>query len=488
MPLLNTDVIASTLHAGSPLPASVTAEIRQPSTGASIGTVAVAERADLDAAVTALSDGQRRWAATPQPERAAVLLRAADLLQQNADELAGWYVREAGCTVGYAYFQLEIGAQSLRAAAALTADPVGELYPSVPGRLSISRRVPVGIVGVIAPFNSPLYLALRSIAPALALGNAVIVKPDARTAVTGGSVIAEILFQAGLPHDVLAVLPGDGALGAAVVEHPKVPVIAFTGSTGAGRRIAVAAAERMKRVHLELGGNSALVVFDDVDIERATSAGAFGSFMHSGQICMASSRHLVHSSIAERYTQRLAEKARALVVADPALNPAAMIGPLIDERQRDNVHTIVTETTAAGASLITGGAYAGTIYEPTVIAGVVPGMPAYDLEIFGPVAPITVFDTVDEAVDLVNGTEYGLSVGVLTADMARGLAFADRVRSGNVHINDQTLVDDVIQPFGGFGASGNGSRVGSARYNADAFTEQQWVTARPDIAPYPYYD
>ena len=487
MTLLDTDRIASTLLAGTAASATATADVREAATGEVLGAVATATPADLDATVARLSEGQRRWAATPQAERAAVLLKAADLLEQSADELAPWYVREAGCTMGYSFFQLQIGAQSLRAAAALTTEPVGDLFPSAPGRLSMSRRVPVGVVGVIAPFNSPLYLALRSIGPALALGNAVIVKPDPRTAITGGSVIAEVLLQAGVPEDVIAVLPGDGALGAALVEHPKVPVIAFTGSTAAGRRIAVAAAEQMKRVHLELGGNSALVVFDDVDLDQAATAGAFGSFMHSGQICMASSRHLVHASIANEYAARLAQKAEKLLVANPWQNPAAMVGPLIDATQRDAVHDIVSGTIAAGAEASTGGTYDGLLYRPTVLTGVTPGMPAYDREIFGPVAPITTFETFEEAVALTNGTEYGLSVGVLTGDMSRGLAFADQVSSGNVHVNDQTLVDDVIQPFGGFGASGNGSRVGSARYNADAFTEQQWVTARPDIAPYPYY-
>lgn len=488
MTLLDPKRFASTLDAGADRTPSAQADIVAPGSGATIGRIAIADATDLDAAVTTLSAGQRRWAAAHQSERAAVLLRAADLLLANAPELADWYVKEAGCTIGYSMFQLEIGAQSLRAAAALTVESIGDLFPSTPGRLSISRRTPVGVVGVIAPFNSPLYLALRSIAPALALGNAVVVKPDPRTAVTGGAVIAEVLYRAGLPRDVLAVLPGDGALGAALVSHPSVPVIAFTGSTAAGRRIALAAAAQMKRVHLELGGNSPLVVFDDVDLDRAASAGAFGSFMHSGQICMASGRHLVHTSIADEYVSRLVDRAERLVVADPAVDPAAMIGPLIDAHQRDEVAAIVEETLAAGAVAATGATFDGLLYRPTVLTGVVPGMAAYDREIFGPVAPVTVFGTVDEAVELVNGTEYGLSVGVLTADVARGLAFADRVRSGNVHINDQTLVDDVVQPFGGFGASGNGSRVGSARYNADAFTEQQWVTVRADVAPYPYYN
>ena len=285
---------------------------------------------------------------------------------------------------------------------------------------------------------------------------------------------------------MLAVLPGGADVGSALVGHPKVPIIAFTGSTAAGKAIAAQAAPLLKRLHLELGGNSALVVFDDVDIDRAASAGAFGSFMHSGQICMSSSRHLVHASIADEYVARLSEHAERLLIADPFVNPASMMGPIIDERQRDSIHAIVEQTVAAGATVATGGTYDGLFYAPTVLSNVLPGTPAYDREIFGPVAPVTVFHDFEEAVALANGTEYGLSLGVLTSNIAQGLAFADRIVSGNVHINDQTLVDDVIQPFGGMAGSGNGSRVGSSRYNADAFTEQQWVTVQPEIAIYPY--
>jgi benzaldehyde dehydrogenase (NAD) len=486
VPLLDTDTIAGILYTGQPSPATSRIDILEPATGGVLGQIASATPADLETAVTNLTVGQREWAATPQSERTRVLREAGRLIETNMPELAEWFVREAGCTVGKAYFELTISAQSFYAAAGLTAEPIGDLFPAAPGRLSISRRVPAGIVGVIAPFTSPLYLALRSIAPALAVGNAVIVKPDPRTGVTGGSIIAEALFQAGLPANVLAVLPGGAELGSALVGHPKIPIIAFTGSTAAGRAIATQAAPLLKRLHLELGGNSALVVFDDVDLDRATSAGAFGSFMHSGQICMSSSRHLVHASIADEYVARLTARAEALVVADPHVNPASMIGPLIDARQRDGVHSIVEQTLSAGATLATGGSYDGLFYAPTVLANVQPGTAAYDREIFGPVAPVTVFSDFEEAVALANGTEYGLSLGVLTSNIAQGLAFADRIVSGNVHINDQTLVDDVIQPFGGMAGSGNGSRVGSSRYNADAFTEQQWVTVQPEIALYPY--
>ncbi|MBL7253310.1 aldehyde dehydrogenase family protein [Paractinoplanes lichenicola] len=486
MPLLDSGRMAKTLYRGAAQPATVTGDITEPATGAVLGQIAAASTEDLDGAVARLVDGQRAWARRPAFERSGILREAGRLIEANMPELADWLVREGGATVGKAMFELTISAQALHAAAGLALEPTGETYPSPEGRLSISRRIPAGVVGVIAPFNSPLFLALRSVAPALAVGNSVVVKPDPRTAVSGGAIIAEALFQAGLPEDALAVLPGDGTLGAALVDHPDVPIIAFTGSTTAGRAIAVRAAQRLKRVHLELGGNSALVVFDDVDLDAATSAGAWGSFLHAGQICMSSSRHLVHEAIADEYVARLAARASALPVGNAALDPSVAIGPIIDARQRDAVHTIVTDTADAGATVVTGGTYDGLFYSPTVLSGVRPGMSAYDLEIFGPVAPVTTFASFDEAVELANGTEYGLSAGVLTADVGRGLAFADRIVSGNVHVNDQTLVDDVLQPFGGVRASGNGSRVGSSRYNADAFTEQQWLTSRPTIARYPF--
>ncbi|GAA2635359.1 aldehyde dehydrogenase family protein [Paractinoplanes durhamensis] len=479
MPLIDPDRLPTVLYAGTAQPAVTTADITEPATGAVLGQIATASTEELTAAVARLVTGQRAWARRPAFERSGILREAGRLIEATMPELADWLVREGGATVGKAMFELTISAQALYTAAGLALEPTGETYPSPEGRLSISRRLPAGVVGVIAPFNSPLFLALRSVAPALAVGNSVVVKPDPRTAVSGGTIIAEALFQAGLPADALAVLPGDGALGAALVDHPDVPIIAFTGSTRAGRAIAVQAAQRLKRVHLELGGNSALVVFDDVDLDAATSAGAWGSFLHAGQICMSSSRHLVHESIAEEYATRLAARAAAL-------EPGVAIGPIIDARQRDAVHKIVTDTRGAGASVVTGGTYDGLFYAPTVLTGVRPGMSAYDLEIFGPVAPITTFADFDEAVELANGTEYGLSAGVLTADVGRGLAFADRIVSGNVHVNDQTLVDDVLQPFGGVRASGNGSRVGSTRYNAEAFTEQQWLTSQAEIARYPF--
>jgi benzaldehyde dehydrogenase (NAD) len=340
-------------------------------------------------------------------------------------------------------------------------------------------------VGVIAPFNVPLILGMRSVAPALALGNAVVFKPDPRTAVSGGVVIARVLEEAGLPDGVLHMLPGWADAGEALVADPHVRVVSFTGSTAAGRRVAAVAAQHLKRVHLELGGNSALIVLDDADLDLAVSAGAWGSFLHQGQICMTTGRHLVHERVAAEYAERLAAKADGLPVGDPAGGQVAL-GPIIDERQRDKVHGLVTASVDAGARLRAGGSYDGLFYRPTVLDRVTPDAPAYATEVFGPVAPVIAFGSEDEAVELARDSEYGLSLGILSRDVMKALDLAGRIPSGIVHINDQTVDDEAVAPFGGVGESGTGSRFGGSAANIEAFTETQWVTLQGDITAYPF--
>jgi benzaldehyde dehydrogenase (NAD) len=270
-----------------------------------------------------------------------------------------------------------------------------------------------------------------------------------------------------------------------VVVHPDVRVVAFTGSTGAGRRVGALAAEHLKRVHLELGGNSALLVLDDVDVEQAASVGAWGSFFHQGQICMTTGRHLVHESIADEYIERLAAHADALAVGNPATDHVAL-GPIIDAGQRDKVHAIVTGTVDAGAKLVTGGTYDDLFYRATVLSAVPTDSPAFEQEIFGPVAPVVTVRGEDEAVELARRSEYGLSLGILTRDAFRGLEIAERIPSGLVHINDQTVNDEATIPFGGVLASGTGSRHGGPQANLDAFTDTQWVTVRRTLPSYPF--
>ena len=260
--------------------------------------------------------------------------------------------------------------------------------------------------------------------------------------------------------------------------------MSFTGSTAAGRKVGELAARHLKRAHLELGGNSALIVLDDADLDAAISAAAFGSFFHQGQVCMTTGRHLVHESIADSYTQRLAAAANRLTLGNPAQQQVDL-GPIIDTHQRDKIHGFVTSSVDAGAHLAAGGTYDSLFYKPTVLSNITPGMPAYDNEIFGPVAPVVPFSTLDEVVALANSTEYGLSLGILTKDVMKGLELAERIPSGIVHINDQTVADEAFNPFGGVGASGTGSRLGGAEWNLDAFTETQWVTLQGQIFPYP---
>jgi benzaldehyde dehydrogenase (NAD) len=297
-------------------------------------------------------------------------------------------------------------------------------------------------------------------------------------------VLARVFEEAGLPEGLLHVLPGGPDTGEALITDPLVRIISFTGSTAVGRRIGELAARHLKRAHLELGGNSALVVLDDVDVAAAASAGAWGSFLHQGQICMTTGRHLVHEAIYDDYVAALSEKASHLPVGDPASGQVAL-GPIIDERQRDKVHALVTASMGAGATLAAGGTYEGLFYKPTVLAEVTPEMPAWAQEVFGPVAPVIRFSTAEEAAALAAQTEYGLSLGILTRDVMRGLDLARKIPTGIVHINEQTVDDEPNVPFGGIFDSGTGTRFGG-NANLEAFTETRWVTIRGDIAPYPF--
>jgi benzaldehyde dehydrogenase (NAD) len=460
------------------------AAVIEPATGAEIGRTGIATPADVSDAAEKAAAAQPSWAALPHTQRSAILRRAADIWLENAADIEWWGIRESGKIPPAMGFETHVSTQEIYEAATLPSRAYGELLPSEQPRLSFAERVPVGVVGVIAPFNFPQILAIRSIAPALALGNAVILKPDPRTAVCGGAVIARVFEEAGLPDGLLHVLPGGADTGEAVVTEPLVRLVSFTGSTGAGRRVGELAARHLKRVHLELGGNSALIVLDDVDLDRAVSAGAWGSFLHQGQICMTTGRHLVADAIYDEYVERLAAKAGHLPVGNPATDQVAL-GPIIDERQRDKVHDLVTGSVEAGARLAAGGTYEGLFYRPTVLAEVSAQMPAYASEVFGPVAPVLRFSTAAEAAKLAADTEYGLSLGILTKDVMRGLELARQIPTGIVHINEQTVDDEPNIPFGGLGASGTGARFGGSA-NLDAFTETRWVTIRGDIAPYPF--
>ena len=461
-----------------------TLDVVEPATGKLLATVGQATAADVGRAAAAARRAQEPWAATAPRERAEVFRKAAAVLEAHADEVALYVVRETGGIVPKGQHEVREAAMILHLAASLVMQPCGQVLPSTPGRLSYAQRVPLGVVGVISPFNFPLILSIRSVAPALALGNAVVVKPDPHTPVSGGFLIARAFEEAGLPAGLLHVLPGGVEAGEALCSDPNIQMVAFTGSPSAGRRVGELAGRHLKKTSLELGGSNALIVLDDADLDLAASNAAWGAYLHQGQICMASNRIVAHESIADALVERLAGKATHLPVGDPATEEVAL-GPLINERQRDRVHGIVHDSVEAGATLEAGGTFDQLFYRPTVLSGVRPGMRVFDEEVFGPVASVVTFSTDDQAVELANDTTGSLAAGVISSSVSHAMAIGARLRCGMVHVNDQTVNDECINPFGGPGSAGNGTSVGAAA-DADLYTQWQWVTVKDAPPQYPF--
>lgn len=458
-------------------------DVLEPATGELLARVARAGAGEVRSAARAAKAAQRQWAAMPYQERAKIFRKAAQLLEDNRAECSEWIVRETGGIPPKAAFEIDSVLHLMHEAAAMLTQPRGLVLPSVEGATSLARRMPHGVVGVISPFNFPFLLSCRALLPALATGNAVVLKPDPRTPVSGGVIAARLLEAAGLPAGVLHMLPGEAEAGEALVTDPDVTMVSFTGSTAVGRRVGELAGRHLKKVALELGGKNSLVILDDADLDMAVCGGAWASWLHQGQICMSAGRHLVHKSLHDAYAQRMAEKALALPVGDPHRQQVA-VGPLITAKQLERVDRIVQESVRMGARLLAGGTFDRQFYKPTVLTGVTPEMPAFRDEIFGPVVSITAFTTDDEAVQLANEGDYGLSAGIHTRDVGRGMALADRLEVGLVHVNDQTVNDDGTMPMGGRRASGNGSRHGGPA-NWDEFTQWQWVTVRSKAPGYP---
>ena len=462
-------------------------DVENPATRETVTTVPAATPADVDAAYEAAVAAQDEWAARPPQARAEVVQAAMGLLDEHGDALADALVRESGSTHAKAHVELEELATGMMAeAASFPTRAQGTHADSViPGRENEIHRDPVGVVGIISPWNVPFHLSMRAVAPAIALGNAVVLKPAEETPVTGGLAIARLFEEAGLPPGVLNVVPGYGEdAGDAVASNPDADVVSFTGSTEVGRLVAQSAASNLALPALELGGNNPQVVLEDADLDLAVDAAVFGSFFHQGQICISINRHLVHESLYDEYVERLAERAEGLTVGDPAEDPEVDLGPVIDESQRDEMLEYVAASVDEGARLVTGGDHDGLFVEPTVLADATSDMAVACNEHFGPIAPVIPFGDDDEAVELANDTHYGLTASVLSTDLGRAKRIADRVEAGMVHVNDQPINDEPHIPFGGVKGSGMG------RYNGEAimreFTEQRWVSLQHERREYPF--
>jgi acyl-CoA reductase-like NAD-dependent aldehyde dehydrogenase len=416
--------------------------------------------------------------------RQGVFLKAADILESRQDEVVSWLARETGATFGFAMFQMHFVPGLFRQTAALAYAPIGQVIPSDVGAFAMGLRRPVGVVGAIAPWNAALILSARSISSPLALGNTVVLKPSELSPYSGGLLWGEIFTEAGLPPGVLNIVthaPGEAAeIGDELVENPSVRRINFTGSTATGRKLAEAAGKHLKRIVLELGGYNPLIVLADADLDFAVDAAAFGAFLHQGQICMSARRIVVERPIAEAFVGRLAEKTNGLKAGDPKEHDT-IIGPLINEGALESVRSRVEEAVAKGAKVLAGGEATGSCYHATLLTDVPEDSEFARIETFGPVAAIEVVDSADEAVERANATSYGLASGIITSDADKGLALAQRIEAGIVHVNDQPVGDEPQMPFGGVKDSGWGRFGGTAAI--EEFTELRWVTVG---GPHPF--
>ncbi|MEW1909033.1 aldehyde dehydrogenase family protein [Kitasatospora sp. NPDC085895] len=456
-----------------------------PYDGEKLAAITVATADEVDQAYRAAQRAQRTWAATNPYTRRLVFERALRLIEDREQEITDTIIAELGGTRLKAAFEISLSKDMLRECMQLSLRAEGRILPSpVDGKENRLYRLPVGVVGVISPFNFPLFLSLKAVAPALALGNGVVLKPHQDAPITGGTLIAKLFEDAGLPAGLLNVVLTDIAeIGDAFIEHPVPKVIAFTGSDAVGRHVATVAASHFKRTVLELGGNSALVVLDDADLDYAVDAAVFSRFAHQGQVCMAANRVLVDRSVLDEFTARFVAKIRTLTVGDPQ-DPATDIGPLINSAQADAITAQVDEAVAGGAEVLLRGTTVGTLMDPVVLTGVPHDAPVLRREIFGPVVVVVPFDGDDQAVEIANDTPFGLSGAVHTGDIERGVRFAQRIDTGMIHINDGTIADEPIVPFGGEKNSGVGRLNGDA--TVEAFTTVKWISIQHGRSRFPF--
>ena len=458
-----------------------------PLTGEVASRAAAASIADARSAGDAAAEAFPAWSETGPGTRRALLNKAADLLEGRAGEFAAVMGAETGATAMWAGFNCMLGAGMLREAAAMTTQISGEVIPSnVPGNLAMGYRQPVGVVLGIAPWNAPVILGVRAIAMPLACGNSVILKASEMCPGTH-RLIGTVLREAGFPSGVVNVLsnaPRDaGAVVAALIAHPAVRRVNFTGSSRVGKIVAKACAEHLKPVLLELGGKSPLVVLDDADVEEAVKAAAFGAFANQGQICMSTERIVVDEKIADLFVERFGAKAKTLSVGDPR-EGKAILGSVVDRSAADRVTSLVLDAVAKGARLVCGGSVNGTLINAHVLDHVTPEMRIYHEESFGPVTTVVRAKGEDEAVRIANDTPYGLSAAVFGRDVTRAFRVARRIDTGICHINGPTVHDEAQMPFGGVKESGYGRFGGKAAIHE--FTELRWITIQSGHRHYPF--
>lgn len=452
-------------------------QVRDPYDDSLLSEISMANEADLNAAFAAAKEAQKAWAQTLPTERAEVFLRARMIMDKRKNEIINWLIRESGSTITKAEVEFSAVRGGMLEAASMPAHMRGQIIPiDVHGKEARVYRKPVGVIGVVSPWNMPLTLSNRSVAPAMALGNAVVLKPSSDTPISGGLLLAKIYEESGLPAGVLNVIIGAGSvIGDAFSQHPTPRVISFTGSTAVGRRIGVLAAQssHLKRLGLELGGNAPFVVLDDADLDAAVDAAVLGRFLHQGQICMSTNRIIVDEKLYPKFTEMFVEGARSLKAGDPR-DPKTIIGPLCNDAQVLSVLKSIEIARAEGNRECLSGDVEGRVVPAHVFADVSNNSPFAQAEIFGPVAPLICAKDEAEALQMANDTQYGLSSSVFTSNEARGLKFALGIEVGMTHINDMTAHDYPHVMFGGEKNSGIGRFNGE--WVIEEFTTDQFIS------------
>ncbi|MFC7081688.1 aldehyde dehydrogenase family protein [Halorussus caseinilyticus] len=459
--------------------------VENPATREQVAEVPAATESDVDRAYEAAAAAQASWSDRSADERAEIVGNAIDLLDDHRDEILESLAVESGSANAKAFAEWQTAQGMCHHATGLAGKLGSETSDSmIPGKENEVERVPEGVVGVISPWNFPFNLSMRAVAPAIALGNSVVLKPASATPITGGLLIARLFEEAGLPEGVLNVVTGRGSdVGDRMASHPELDVMAFTGSTEVGKHVAATAAENLALPAMELGGNNPFVVTEDADVDAAVDSAVFGSFLHQGQICISINRHLVHESVYDEYVEQLADRAESLPIGDPR-ERENVVGPVIDEGQRDQILEYVEQTVEAGATLETGGDHDDLYVEPTVLSDATNDMAAACNEHFGPVAPVIPFADDEEAVELANDTEYGLAAAIHAGDLDYARDLADRIEAGMVHLNDQPVNEEPAIPFGGMKQSGMGRYDGDEILNE--FTQTKWISTQTEKREYPF--
>ena len=447
---------------------------RNPQDDSPYAEIAEGSAQDVDRAVRAAEAAFQANRHRLAGEREGWLCKAAELMEARRGEFVDILIDEVGSPFGKAQFEVSYAVSCLRAAAGVARRVTGMVQPSeLPGRFSMSMREPVGVIAAITPFNVPLLKTVKLSSTPLATGNALVQLPSEEAPMIAHRM-AEVYRDAGVPDGLYNVVSGFGVdIGDSLTTHPLTKVVMFTGSSRIGRHIAALCGQHVKRVVLELGGKSPLVVLADADLDRAVEAAAFGQFFFQGQACMASSRIYVEKSIEQEFTTRFKAMADNLGMGD-LRDPNTWVGPIISERQRQRVRSHIADAQAKGAKVISGGEWIGNRCRPTILAGVSEAMTVCREETFGPVTSIYPISGLDEALARANDTDYGLSSAIFTQDINKAMRFVQGVHAGMVHINAPTLHDEPHVPFGGVGDSGFG-REGTD-IDIDTFTEWKWVT------------